>query len=191
MQVTICTANCVGQAGNCSYPNKVTVVTPEQLQEAVKKDHVCAEFKGNYRSIENFIRSDVIVMDIDNDHTEVPAEWITSENGNKALCYYSLGNFVSNQQYTDTVLGGMAYVEIKKEDGQTVIANNSVIPVVTHNDKTGDPVVIQTYYLADYTQELAEVHDTLLSGFNDDFSLNNLQQKAKNVFGNQIRDRIR
>lgn len=27
MQVTICTANCVGQAGNCSYPNKVTVVT--------------------------------------------------------------------------------------------------------------------------------------------------------------------
>ena len=79
MQVTICTANCAGQAGNCSYPNKVTVVTPEQLQEAVKKDHVCAEFKGNYRSIENFIRSDVIVMDIDNDHTEVPADWITAE----------------------------------------------------------------------------------------------------------------
>ena len=79
MQVTICTANYVGQAGNCSYPNKVTVVTPEQLQEAVKKDHVCAEFKGNYRSIENFIRSDVIVMDIDNDHTEVPADWITAE----------------------------------------------------------------------------------------------------------------
>lgn len=79
MQVTICTANCVGQAGNCSYPNRVIVVTPEQLQEAVKKDHVCAEFKGNYRSVENFIRSDVIVMDIDNDHTEEPAEWITPE----------------------------------------------------------------------------------------------------------------
>lgn len=79
MQVTICTANCVGQAGNCSYPNRMTVVTLEQLQEAVKKDHVCAEFKGNYRSVENFIRSDVIVMDIDNDHTEVPAEWITPE----------------------------------------------------------------------------------------------------------------
>ncbi len=118
-------------------------------------------------------------------------EWIHAENGNKALCYYSLGNFVSNQQYTDTVLGGMAYVEIKKEDGQTVIDNNSVIPVVTHNDKTQDPVVIQTYYLADYTQELADVHDTLLSGFNDDFSLSNLQQKAKYVFGNNIREHIR
>ena len=79
MRVTICTANCVGQAGNCSYPNRVTVVTPEQLQEAVKKDHVCAEFKGNYRSVENFIRSDVIVMDIDNDHTDEPTEWITPE----------------------------------------------------------------------------------------------------------------
>lgn len=33
MQVTIFTANCIGQAANCSYPNKVTVVTPEQLRE--------------------------------------------------------------------------------------------------------------------------------------------------------------
>lgn len=46
MQVTIFTANCIGQAANCSYPNKVTVVTPEQLREAVKADHVCAEYKG-------------------------------------------------------------------------------------------------------------------------------------------------
>lgn len=45
----------------------------------MKKDHVCAEFKGNYRSIENFIRSDVIVMDIDNDHTEDASDWITPE----------------------------------------------------------------------------------------------------------------
>ncbi len=79
MQVTIFTANCIGQAANCSYPNRVTVSTPEQLREAVKADHVCAEYKGNYRGIGNFIRSDVIVMDIDNDHSEEPAEWITAE----------------------------------------------------------------------------------------------------------------
>lgn len=79
MQVTIFTANCIGQAANCSYPNKVTVVTPEQLREAVKADHVCTEYKGNYRGIGNFIRSDVIVMDIDNDHSEEPTEWITAE----------------------------------------------------------------------------------------------------------------
>lgn len=79
MQVTICTANCTGQAANCSYPNKVTVTTPRQLQEAVKRDHVCGEFQGNYRSIWNFLRSNVIVMDIDNDHTEDAAEWVTPE----------------------------------------------------------------------------------------------------------------
>lgn len=79
MQITMFTANCVGQAGNCSYPNRAPVSTAEQLQSAARSDHVCAEYKGNYRSIGNFIRSDVIVMDIDNDHSENPDDWITPE----------------------------------------------------------------------------------------------------------------
>lgn len=118
-------------------------------------------------------------------------EWITAGNGNKALCYYSLGNFVSNQQYTDLVLGGMAYLVIEQDEQGTHIIEESakVIPVVTHNDKTGDPVVIQTYYLADYTQELAEVHDTYLS-FDSEFSLSLLKQKAGNVLGSWMIDRI-
>lgn len=117
--------------------------------------------------------------------------WITADNGNKALCYYSLGNFVSNQQYTDLVLGGMAYLVIEQDEQGTHIREDSakVIPIVTHNDKTGDPVVIQTYYLADYTQDLADVHDTYLS-FDGDFSLELLQQKARNVFGSWMIDRI-
>ncbi|MCF0261221.1 MAG: DNA primase, partial [Erysipelotrichaceae bacterium] len=79
MQITICTANCVGQPGNCSYPNHHVVTDAAKLQAAVAKDHVCAEYKGDYRSNENFLRSDVIVMDIDNDHSENPAEWIMPE----------------------------------------------------------------------------------------------------------------
>ena len=79
MQVTMFTADCTGQAANCSYPNRRVVTTPEGMREAVRFDHVCAEYKGNYRSIGNFVRSDVVVMDIDNDHTEDPAEWITPE----------------------------------------------------------------------------------------------------------------
>ena len=124
-------------------------------------------------------------------HVLENVEWITSGNGNKALCYYSLGNFVSNQQYTDLVLGGMAYLEIEKTDAGTQIVESSAkeIPVVTHNDKTGSPVVIQTYYLADYTDELASVHDTLLS-YDDSFSLSVLKQKAENVLGSWILDRI-
>ena len=124
-------------------------------------------------------------------HVIEKIEWITADNGNKALCYYSLGNFVSNQQYTDLVLGGMAYVEIEKdEQGAHIVTDSAkVIPVVTHNDKTGDPVVIQTYYLADYTQDLADVHDTYLT-YDDAFSLGLLRQKAENVFGSWMIDRL-
>ena len=85
MQITMFTADCTGQAANCSYPNRRVVTTPEEMQEAVRFDHVCAEYKGNYRNIGNFARSDVVVMDIDNDHTEEPAEWITPEKLDELL----------------------------------------------------------------------------------------------------------
>ena len=89
MQITMFTANCVGQAGNCSYPNRAPVSTAEQLQSAARSDHFCAEYKGNYRSIGNFIRSDVIVMDIDNDHTEEPDDWITPEKMDEEFSDFS------------------------------------------------------------------------------------------------------
>ena len=50
MQFTIFTANCTGKASNRDYPNKVEVTSTEVLQEAVKKDHVCASYKENKRS---------------------------------------------------------------------------------------------------------------------------------------------
>ena len=49
--------------------------------------------------------------------------------------------------------------------------------------------MIQTYYLADYTEELASVHDTLLS-YDESFSLSVLKQKAESVLGSWILDRI-
>ena len=77
MNFVIYTANCTGNAANCDYPHRVEVDSPEALKEAVKKDHVCAEYKSNYRSKDNFITSDVIVMDVDNDHTDDSSEYIT------------------------------------------------------------------------------------------------------------------
>jgi len=77
MQLTICTANCTGNQKNCLYPNKRVVTSGDELKEAVKVDHVCAEYKNNYRSADNFIKSDVVVMDCDNEQSDDPAEWIT------------------------------------------------------------------------------------------------------------------
>ena len=50
MRFTIFTANCTGKASNRDYPIKVEVTSTEVLQEAVKKDHVCASYKENKRS---------------------------------------------------------------------------------------------------------------------------------------------
>lgn len=85
MQLTICTANCIGNQKNCLYPNENVITSEDELKEVVKLDHVCAEYKNNYRSADNFLKSNVIVMDCDNDHTENPDEWITPEALNELI----------------------------------------------------------------------------------------------------------
>ncbi|MEA4973956.1 MAG: phage/plasmid primase, P4 family [Candidatus Metalachnospira sp.] len=75
----IYTANCSGNQKNCTYPNRIEVGCKEDLLKVVAFDHVCGEFKNNYRGVSNFISSNVVVMDNDNDHSENPADWITAE----------------------------------------------------------------------------------------------------------------
>lgn len=79
MQLTLFTS---GQAGNqttTAYPNQVIVTDKQTLIQAVQFDHVAASYQNNTRSTTNFLQSDVVVMDIDNDHTENPDEWVTAE----------------------------------------------------------------------------------------------------------------
>lgn len=85
MKLIFYTANCIGNAKNCSYPNRVEVTTAEELKAVVKTDHVCGEYKNNYRSADNFVESIVAVMDCDNDHSENKAEWITPEKIDEML----------------------------------------------------------------------------------------------------------
>ncbi len=77
MTFTIYSADCIGNPSNCSYPHKHTVSDVESLKKAVSRDYVCAEYRDNYRSGGNFIGSDCLPVDCDNDHSEDPADWIT------------------------------------------------------------------------------------------------------------------
>ena len=77
-----------------------------------------------------------------------------SENGNKAVVFYSLGNFISNQSGTDKILGGMASVTITKENGKVAVESYEMLPTVTHAE-TGK---YTAYMLCDYTDELAKKH---------------------------------
>ena len=79
MNLVLCTANSSVDKKNCLYPNRVEVTSAEEMAQAVSFDHVCAEYDKNYRSVGNFQKSNVVVMDCDNDHSENPADWVTPE----------------------------------------------------------------------------------------------------------------
>lgn len=80
MKFTLYHADYIGSPNNCSYPHKVEVTNLEELTTAVARDYVCAEYRNSYRNGENFIGSDCLPVDCDNDHSENPAEWVTPKD---------------------------------------------------------------------------------------------------------------
>lgn len=92
-------------------------------------------------------------------HVIQPVEWIESDNGNKMLVFYSLGNFINSTNETgdgiaDRMVGAMAQVTIGKNEGEEVLIKDyRAVPLVTHM-KTGVGL-ITTYKFEDYSAELA------------------------------------
>lgn len=74
---TLYHADCIGQANNCLYPHPVEITDEASLAAAVSRDYVCAEYEGSYRNNDNFLGSDCLSVECDNDHSEYPQEWKT------------------------------------------------------------------------------------------------------------------
>lgn len=94
-------------------------------------------------------------------HVVEPAKWITAENGDQTLVYYSLGNFQSIQNKLENMLGGLASVTITKTADKTQITACDLDFVVTHYEQqSADDYydVVTSYPLEDYTEELAQRH---------------------------------
>ena len=79
------------------------------------------------------------------------------------MCYYSLGNLISSQNYTGAMLGGLAKVTLAIRDGQVVIdeEKTGLVPIVTQYTYSGtgdlaDMVGVIPY--SQYTDELAAEH---------------------------------
>ena len=68
-----------GKQKNCVYKTPVAVTDAVGMAALAAYDHVCADYKNNYRSNDNFLSSNLIPMDCDNDHSDNPADWITPE----------------------------------------------------------------------------------------------------------------
>ena len=79
MQLVLHVANVVNDPKNSLYPNKVVATSAAEMKDAIKKDHVCASYADDRRSNSNFLESNVLVMDCDNDHSDDPSEWVTPE----------------------------------------------------------------------------------------------------------------
>ena len=47
MELTLYTARCKGNQSNCEYPDKRIIATAAEMADAVKYDHVCAEYRNN------------------------------------------------------------------------------------------------------------------------------------------------
>ena len=77
MRFTLCTSTIEGSTQNCVYPHKKIITDKNSLAEATRYDHVTAEYRNSYRSSDNFIQSDCIPMDCDNDNSEDEKAWVT------------------------------------------------------------------------------------------------------------------
>lgn len=120
-------------------------------------------------------------------HVVEPIEWIESENGNKALCYYSLGNYVSTQKSPISMLEGMAHVVFTLEDDGSVTINEEetgVYPMVCQYTQ-GAVRVDNIYFLEDYTEELALKHGMYTYG-GTAIHADELKTWSEEIFGNWV-----
>lgn len=78
--LTLYSADVTGNPGNCSYPHKQVILDEDSLKATICHDYVCAEYKNSYRNNDNFIGSDCLPVDCDNDHSENPEDWITPDD---------------------------------------------------------------------------------------------------------------
>ena len=119
-------------------------------------------------------------------HVIEPIEWIEAENGNRALCYYSLGNYVSTQRNAESMLEAMAWVTFREENGvvEIVEEETGAIPMVMHYKN--NPVRHgNVYFLDQYTEEIAKTNGFLAFG-DKSFTVSNLNKWANQVLGDWI-----
>lgn len=116
-------------------------------------------------------------------HVMEPVETLTRDDGHQMVVYYSLGNFVSNQDKMPRMLGGMAKVTLVKSgtDNSCYVKQYSYTPIVTQ--KLFGTSLITSYKLSDYNDTLASENAIRKDSGNSEFSLSYCQELCKLVFG--------
>lgn len=119
-------------------------------------------------------------------HVVQPISWIEADNGNRSLCYYSLGNYVSTQKSAKSMLEGLAWITFHVTgDGVSITEENTgIIPLVCHYSSS--PVRLKNVYLLeDYTETLAGTHGIISYG-GVSFHLDSLQRWSEEILGSWV-----
>jgi poly-gamma-glutamate synthesis protein (capsule biosynthesis protein) len=111
-------------------------------------------------------------------HVIQPVE-IIERSGGQTLCFYSLGNFLSAQIPSPRLLGALAYVRIKKENGVAAVDQSGIIPVVTHYEEGF--INFRVYPLSEYSNDLAKRHRSA-----NEISISYFTGLAKRIFPSEI-----
>ena len=115
-------------------------------------------------------------------HVIQPVEWIEASNGNEALCFYSLGNYVSSQNDPESMLEAMAWVtfEVEEESVSILESETGAIPMVYQYKENNR--FENVYFLDEYTEELAKSHGIHYNG-GTTHTFENLKNWAEQVLG--------
>lgn len=190
----------------CAYNEKnglidFTTLNPKVLEDIQKADeladivivfpHWGTEYQSKPSSYQKKFAEEMTQAGADliigtHPHVPQPIEEIVSENANTSLCYYSLGNYVSTQKQTLSMLEGMAWVTFHvTEDGVSLNREASgVLPLVCHY--VSGPVRLENVYLLeDYTEELAAQHGIRSYG-GVTLRLSDLQTRCAEIFGDWV-----
>ena len=108
-------------------------------------------------------------------------EALPRNDGKSTLCFYSLGNFLSAhfRPEKEALLGGLAYVKLKKTGEEISVEETGFIPTITHYDAKQSGFLV--YPLSEYTEELAEKHWKRTNDRN--MTLDFFNNKAHELFG--------
>lgn len=110
-------------------------------------------------------------------HVVQPFEEYVGESGNKTLVFYSLGNFISNQDSIVKELGAMARITFVKDEQGARIEKYSLEPCFTHVE--GGKYTV--YMLKDYSDDLAVRH----SKYGGSLSVEKIRAKFDEIVGNE------
>lgn len=117
-------------------------------------------------------------------HVVQPMEWVEADNGRRALCFYSLGNYVSTQKQGICMLEAMAWITFHVDETSVSISEQQSGPIPLVCQYSSGPVRFEgVYLLQDYTQEQAADHGIRSYG-GVILTLDDLLQWSEEVFGN-------